>query len=101
MSFYRYHLFVCTGPTCSQDGAEETLQAMQHKLREHNLEKCTIQVSLCRCLGQCGNGPNMVMYPEGIWYAHVDEKGAGEIVEQHVIQHEPVAHLLHEPIESM
>jgi (2Fe-2S) ferredoxin len=26
----------------------------------------------------------MVVYPEGVWYGEVDERGAREIVEQHI-----------------
>ena len=100
MSPYRHHLFVCTGPTCSKDGAEETLQALQHYLMKHALDQ-RIQVTLCRCLGQCGNGPNMVVYPEGTWYSHVDEKGAAEIVEDHFIGRKIVQHLLHDPVDSI
>jgi NADH-quinone oxidoreductase subunit F/NADP-reducing hydrogenase subunit HndC len=99
LSLYRYHVFVCTGPTCTQDGAEETIQVLQQKFMEHGLERRGVKLTLCRCLGQCGNGPNMVIYPEGTWYAHVDEEGAAEIVEEHLIGQQPVSRLIHEPVE--
>ena len=95
----RYHLFLCTGPTCSQQGAEETLHALQRALIERGLQRHGVRVTLCRCLGQCGNGPNIVIYPEGAWYSHVDERGAHDIVENHFVGGTLVSRLLHEPLD--
>lgn len=94
-----YHLFVCTGPNCRQDGAEETLQALQRSLEKENLTK-RIRVTLCLCLGQCGNGPNMVIYPEGTWYAGLDEKAVEALVQKHLIGGEILPHLLRNPSEN-
>jgi len=55
------------------------------------------RVTLCRCLGQCGNGPNMVIYPEGVWYGHVTEKEAPLIVQRHLTDGKVVSHLVREP----
>ena len=74
------HLFVCTGPTCSQAGAEETLQRLNDRLRGQ-----PIQVTLCRCLDRCGEGPNMVVYPDGVWYRGVDPEAAERIVREELL----------------
>ncbi len=90
------HLFVCTGPTCSQDGAEETL----HRLQEATLAcRARVRVTLCRCLGQCGQGPNMVVYPDGVWYARVGEKEVERIVSEHLLNDQPVVSLIHIPVD--
>lgn len=93
-----HHLFVCTGPTCSQQGAEETLQILQQKLEEHHLRK-NVRVTLCRCLGQCGNGPNMVIYPEGTWYGHVEEKEVDRLVKEHLIEGKVLSRLVQIPVD--
>ncbi|MBI3804246.1 MAG: (2Fe-2S) ferredoxin domain-containing protein [Nitrospirae bacterium] len=93
-----YHLFVCTGPTCSQQGAEETLQTLQTSLEKHHLRR-SVRVTLCRCLGQCGNGPNLVVYPEGTWYGHVEEKEADRLVREHLIEGKPLSHLIQLPVD--
>ncbi len=90
------HLFVCTGPNCRQDGAEETLQALQRSLEGKNLTK-KVRVTLCLCLGQCGNGPNMVIYPEGTWYAGLSEKEVEALVQEHLIEGKPLSCLLRSP----
>lgn len=94
-----FHLFVCTGPTCSQQGVEETLQTLQKELQDRHLRK-NVRVTLCRCLGQCGNGPNMVVYPEGTWYGHVDEKEVDRIVQEHFIEGKPVEQLIQIPVDA-
>lgn len=91
-----HHLFVCTGPNCRQDGAEETLQALQRSLEEKNLMK-KVRVTLCLCLGQCGNGPNMVIYPEGTWYAGLGEHAVKDMVQGHLIEGKVLPHLLRNP----
>ncbi|MCG3114556.1 MAG: (2Fe-2S) ferredoxin domain-containing protein [Candidatus Manganitrophus sp. SA1] len=93
-----HHLFVCTGPTCSQQGAEETLQILQQKLEERHLRK-NVRVTLCRCLGQCGNGPNMVIYPEGTWYGHVEEKEVDRLVKEHLIEGKVLSRLVQIPVD--
>jgi (2Fe-2S) ferredoxin len=42
------------------------------------------------CLGVCTGGPLLVVYPDGIWYHHVDEALLKRIVEEHLQQDKPV-----------
>ena len=46
------------------------------------------------CLGPCGLGPTVVVYPEGIWYGKVGVKDVEEIMDQHVLGGKPVERLL-------
>ncbi len=93
-----YHLFACTGTTCEHQGAEEILQTLQAELQHHGLSK-KVRVTLCRCLGQCGNGPNMVIYPEGIWYGGLGEKEMKQIVLEHLVGGKAVQHLIQIPVD--
>lgn len=92
------HLFICTGPTCSAEGAEESLQAMNQSLSKRGLCR-GVRVTLARCLGQCGNGPIMVIYPEGVWYGHVGPREAEEIVRDHLMNGKPVPRLVQIPVD--
>ncbi len=66
------HLFVCTNPrasgkpACGLRGAELLLAEIQRKLIERGTPE--ILVTPCGCLGPCFDGPNAVVYPDGIWY---------------------------------
>jgi len=95
-----YHLFVCTGPTCVQEGAEESLQTLQKRIQQAGLKR-KVRVSLCRCLGQCGKGPNIVVYPEGTWYGKVEEKEISELLQAHLIEGNKIARLIQIPADEV
>ncbi|MCL5744271.1 MAG: methyltransferase [Acidobacteria bacterium] len=42
-----------------------------------------VQITVCGSLGLCERGPNVVVYPEGIWYSGVRPEDVAEIVESH------------------
>jgi (2Fe-2S) ferredoxin len=46
------------------------------------------------CLGFCGAGPLMVVYPEGIWYQPRTPEDIDEIVESHLRGGRPVERLV-------
>jgi len=41
-------------------------------------------VTKVKCLDQCGQGPIMAIYPDGVWYGGVDEECARGIVAEHL-----------------
>lgn len=54
-------------------------------LKERGLRRSVMMTNV-KCLGQCGRGPVVAVYPAGLWYGRVDETGARAIVEQFVRQ---------------
>lgn len=67
---YRRQLFVCTfGPWCRLEGSDEVRAALKEAVKAAGLAK-ELRVTKSGCLGQCGHGPNMVLWPENAWYAH-------------------------------
>lgn len=96
MDDYVRHVFICTSTTCAE-GDPLGLRLHMHQLLRKKLgpdfEK-KVRVTKSLCLGQCGHGPNMVVYPEGIWYKGVKLKDIPEIVEQHLLGGKPVERLI-------
>lgn len=97
-----YHLFLCTGTTCAQQGAEDSLHYLRERLFEKNLKN--VRLTLCRCLGQCGNGPNMVIYgadnaSEATWYGHLTEDTIDPLISKHILKGERLSHLIREPLD--
>jgi len=96
-----HHLFICTGSTCVGQGAEESLHALREELDARHIQH--IRLTLCRCLGQCGNGPNMVIHggsnpAQGTWYGHLVQNEIPSLVSQHLIKGETVSHLVITPV---
>jgi (2Fe-2S) ferredoxin len=52
-----------------------------------------IRVNQSGCLDQCEHGPVMVVYPEAVWYGHVQPEDAAEIVREHLVGGRPVERL--------
>ena len=53
-----------------------------------------VQITTCGSLGLCERGPNMVVYPEGVWYSGVRAEDVREIVDSHFRQGRPVSRLV-------
>lgn len=78
------HLFVCTNviasgkPACGRRGGEELLVSVQQKLLARRASG--VLATACGCLGACFDGPNAVIYPDGVWYGELDASDADAIV---------------------
>lgn len=93
MGQYKHHVFVCTyGKSCERDGSIDVFQAMKRGARDAGLQG-TVRVNKSGCMNQCGHGPMVVIYPQDVWYAGVDEKGARQIVAEHLVGGTPVKEL--------
>ena len=76
-------MLVCKHKTCLRQGGKASAKALKRALKERGLRD-EVLVTKINCLDQCGRGPVMVVYPEGVWYGGVDEETAREIVTEHL-----------------
>ena len=84
MGQYERHVFVCTyGETCSEQGSGEVHAELKSRVKEAGL-KGRVRVNRAGCMNQCGHGPMVVVYPEDVWYARVDLRGARRIADEHL-----------------
>ncbi|HUU01456.1 MAG TPA: methyltransferase [Myxococcota bacterium] len=89
MEPFRYHLFVCDqrkpegAPCCSANGSVKVIEALRREIGKQGLAE-EVQVTTCGSLGLCERGPNMVVYPEGVWYSRVRPEDVPEIVREHL-----------------
>ncbi len=88
------HAFVCVSESaCAMDGpAVEIRKFLKGKLKAAGLKE-QMRINQSGCLGQCGHGPMLVVYPEGIWYSHLDLADAERIWEEHLVGGKPVEDL--------
>jgi (2Fe-2S) ferredoxin len=90
MGQYEKHVFVCTsGKTCKAAGSEDTFEFLKSAAREAGIAK-QVRVNHAGCMGQCGNGPMVIVYPEDVWYGEVTEKRAKKIFSEHLVGGVPV-----------
>jgi len=84
MPGYQHHLFVCTnerdeGSSCGRRGSFEILKALKATIRGRGLDhEAGIMATKSGCLGLCSVGPNLVVYPQGLWRSsltHADAIG--------------------------
>jgi len=98
MEVFRYHIYLCAQPkpegakSCAGAGAEQTLAELRAQVSKSGLDS-EVQITACGCLGLCEKGPNLVIYPDGVWYSGVTPDQAAEIVESHLKAGKPVERL--------
>jgi (2Fe-2S) ferredoxin len=96
------HIFVCVNerpvggkPSCGSrpGGGPALFAALQRAVGAHSQLWAEVAVTGCGCLGPCFDGPNLVIYPEAIWYAGATADDADEIVAEHLLGGRPVERL--------
>ncbi|NJN58684.1 MAG: (2Fe-2S) ferredoxin domain-containing protein [Leptolyngbyaceae cyanobacterium SL_5_9] len=83
------NVLVCQNKTCRKQNAAKVLAAFQ----AHLIMDVTIIAS--GCLGQCGNGPIVLVLPDKVWYARVHPDEVHTVVEHHFRQGQPVQAMLY------
>jgi (2Fe-2S) ferredoxin len=93
-------VLVCTSKSCAANGSEAVLEAFRAQLIEENLlfykgnQAGDIQCLNCGSVGFCAIGPAVLVYPDGVWYAHVTPADVPEIIASHLKGGIPVARLV-------
>jgi len=100
MSIYEKHVFVCENERpddhprgcCSAKGSMEILRRLKEETEKAGLRP-RVRINAAGCLSLCENGPMVVVYPEGVWYARVSPEDVDEIVRDHLAGGKPVERL--------
>ena len=88
MEPFRYHVFVCDQqkpegtPCCAARGSGKTIEALRREIATRGLMD-EVQITVCGSLGLCERGPNLIVYPEGVWYSGVRPEDVAELVKTH------------------
>ena len=99
----QYHVFVCTGKSCSAVESAEVRNAFERELKARGLQygkekkgcnpKGSVVLTECASVGFCAIGAAVMVYPDGVWYEQVRAGDVPEIVEEHIVKGRPVERL--------
>jgi (2Fe-2S) ferredoxin len=96
----RKHLLVCVQNrpadhprgSCGARGCQAVFQEFSRQFMARSLWTDFLLTNT-GCLGPCGSGPSVLVYPDNIMYAGVATSDVAAIIDQHLIGGTPVAHL--------
>ncbi len=96
MNETRIQLMLCGGESCSAAGNENVRTALEDEIKKHGLED-KIDITITECNGFCAIGPVMTVQPDDVFYQGIRPEDASVIVEEHLINGNPVERLLYKP----
>lgn len=85
---FRCHIFVCVNDrqgarkSCADGGGAEIRRILKQRFQELQLPPDSVRVSQSLCMGLCNEGPNLMIYPQGLWYSGVQVEDIDSIVQQ-------------------
>ncbi len=91
MTFYQRHLFFCTNHrdgenACDNHGATTLCSYAKQRFSQISFSsEKTVRFNRAGCLGQCDDGPVVVVYPEAVWYTFTDASDIDEIIDEHLV----------------
>lgn len=80
---------VCQSRACRKQNGTKVLEAFQ----KFSLPNVIFTGS--SCLGQCGNGPMVLVIPDQVWYSRVHPDEVATVVEKHLLGGHPVQVMLY------
>ena len=82
---YVAHVFVCTndrrgdGKSCADNNSLLTKTKLKQAVDEKGW-KGRVRISTSGCMGLCGNGSHVMIYPHKVWFSEVLHDDVDEIV---------------------
>jgi len=84
-SQYICHIFVCTNDregrskSCADDNSPLLKKTLKKEIGRRGWVK-QVRVSSSGCMGLCKKGPNVMIYPQKIWFSEVSVDDTEEII---------------------
>lgn len=84
---YICHVFVCTNdrggkrPSCADGGSPGIRSALKDEISKRGWKK-QVRISTSGCMGLCGKGPNVIIYPHKIWFSQTSPDDVDQIVNE-------------------
>jgi len=85
MKYFRSHVLVCVDPECLSKGAHQLMDALNDELVATGLID-EVQVLETSRIGGCAQGPELMVYPEGIHYSGMSVDDVPFLVDEHFLK---------------
>lgn len=84
---YAQHILVCTDSKSKQckKGGPAVLKAFRQAIKARKLARQVLVTEIGH-VGGCSLGPNVIVYPEGVWYGQVTPADVDEIIDAHILE---------------
>jgi len=89
----RKHVLVCGNVDCAERGSLALIDELRRLVKQAGIA-ADVRVTRTGCMGRCGEGPTLVVYPDGVWYRGVDSTDAAALVDDHLVGDRIVARLV-------
>jgi (2Fe-2S) ferredoxin len=86
---YKRQIYVCINnrngesPSCGYSGGEDIAEDLKKIAKDMKL-KGKLRVARSGCMDVCAFGPNMMIWPEGLWYMKVTKEDIPQIVQTYM-----------------
>src|SRR5262245_10754640 len=85
----KYRIYLCGGPNCTPKGRDRLLKIREDELWAGQLaDEVDIRVSGCQ--DRCDFAPNITVWPGPFHYSNLTPDAIKRIVEQHLLNGQPV-----------
>jgi len=84
------NILVCTNDchgeksSCGDHQGPEIFKALRQIAKDRGLHP-RIRVAQAKCLGQCNQGVNIMIYPDGIWYSGIRMDDVQSIADKYLL----------------
>jgi len=84
---YICHVFVCVNDrkgarkSCADGNSPAVKQRLKAEFKQRGWVG-KVRVSHCGCMGLCMDGPNIILYPQQIWFSGVSEDTADRVIRE-------------------
>ena len=94
---FEKHIFICCNQreaghprgSCDPDADDGLQKAFKQALADRDLQR-RMRANKSGCLDQCEHGPNVVVYPDGVWYHSCTPEVLERVVSEHLLGGEVV-----------
>ena len=87
------HIVIPSGTCCQARGSSDVVEAFQKAIERHSLQD-TVALRTTGCGGFCQSEPNVVIYPEEIYYQKLSPDDAEEVILKTILEGRIIDRLL-------